>query len=464
MEPFETIQPGEEWNSNTYSNFLYKLTTEAGDCLGTFLPKDNDTMKVSNITDLSTSSLSDYVVGQKGCNTQQYSQMYGVSVLIPSIELIKNDTNKDIYIYKIDKKGVRINPPFLLKPSKKLSITNIYNNTLFQITNLFGECLGLFLPDINKLHLVSQLSVLNTSSTNDYKTGMTGCGAQQQSGMYGTSKHVSGSLIKNDTKNNITIHWIDKEGKIEADGISLKPGEEWNASTQSNYIYQIKNEQGQCIGTVLPKENQTELVSKNTSLQSATLSDFILGTDGCNANQYSGMYGAKEEVAGKIIINDTNKPIRIYSIDEQGKEHFTNKKSENSVYNEKSDNFEGFETILPGELWSASTFSNSLYRITDDNNKCLGTFVPKQGIIEKVSTITGLPLDSNGGASEETPAGSNDQISVPEDNNVIIGEKSNNNILYLIIFIIFVVIVGYFSYSRNVSNNIPPNNMNISEI
>lgn len=478
-ESFETIQPGKEWNANSYSNNLYKITTESGECLGTFLPKDGTLIKISGTTDLTPSSLSEYKTGQSGCNISQYSGMYGISSPIANIELIKNNSPKDVYIYQITPDGKRVEPPALLKPSNSLTVKNITTNTLFQIADLYGSCMGVFLPKIDKMHLVTDLSILAPSSSSDYKTGMQGCGINQYSGMYGTSKPISGVLLKNDTKNIITVHLINDVGEIDNVGVRLKPGEEWNTSTKTNYIYQIKNEAGQCLGTFVPEEGKIENISNITALSSTNLSDFILGKDGCTANQYSGMYGNKQEVSGKLIINDTNQPIRIYHIDETGQERFGNKlnenlnnlnkvdNSDNQLYN-VGNNLEGFDTILPGEVWSGETLTNNLYKIMTEGGECLGTFLPKEGMIEKVSAITGLPEDSNGDQTGTKGDKNNDDniikngnINITGNNQVIEGETSNST-LYIILLIIVVVLVGFFYFNKNkIGGN---NNINVNEI
>ena len=397
MDSFDSsISPDDE-KENSYSNDLYSIIN------GTV---DND-----------------YTVSNS--SKPKYVEIRGLGAIFKG-ELIKNNTPQPVYIFRLDKNGDKIIPGKLLASNRSLTVDAL-SNTLFQVANTDGECMGILFPKSN-LQYVSDVSVLQCDNVSKNTLNIH------------TSLNNEASSIFNDLKYNITIQWINEDGNVQQDGIVLKPNEKWNVDTDTNYLCKIADNYGNSLGVFLPEENKIHRVSLIQSVN--TLGDHIIGTGGYSINNVSRVYSAGEELE-RLLINDSDQALKVYVIDNSKNESLSNDENDEDV----------FDIVLPGETWEKTTKSNYLFKVKTEDGKCLGTFIPSKDIT-KISEITGLkPASKSNGISNITST-----IQVLEDkkndkkNDKNIPEKMSNPVsgnftILIILLVIITVILGYIFYN-----------------
>lgn len=258
---------------------------------------------------------------------------------IYSGKLIKNNTPNPVYIYRLDGEGKKIKPGKLIGVNKTFSVEAPIH-ALFQIADTNDNNLGIIYPS-SALQYVSDISTLHTVNNN---------------------KVYESDSVVNDTKSEITIQWFDDDGNILQDGIVIKPNDSWKF--ERNTLYRIIDSGDNVLGTFLPTSGIINYVSSIDYMDSTD--DSVLATGGISSKKFAG--GNRNNYY--IVTNNYSEPLSIYP---KNKESFIDKP----------------EVILPGETWEINTKNNNLYKITTEDGKCLGTFLPT----EKTTKITDVIED-----------------------------------------------------------------------
>jgi hypothetical protein len=423
MNRFEPLNPEEVWGTGIYSNNLYDIMT--GDVDHSSITNQ----PISEITGLPEANIDDYTTAPISSSAPKYTTIYGSGTRFDG-ELIRNNTPNKVYIYPLDQDGNRIEPGRMLETNETLSV-NAMTNSLFQITDNNKKCLGILYP-MNELQFVSELSVLKSEVNKDPKEFQI------------PNKSISGTLIYNDTKKRITVQWIDDNGNVKHDGVVLRPSESWDAATKDNYLYKLVDDNGNCMGVFLPKNGDIQKVSEISSENTPSFSDYIIGSGGCSVDKVSKVYGSVAPISGPILINDTNKTLKIYSVNQEP--NYSTKKPTDEKYNSTAQ-IESFDVLLPGEVLEKETNSNQLFKIMTEIGERLGTFKPSNELV-KVSSITGVPADKN---TKGIPDSKLENLENMDNQNNT--DSFDITIIFIIIFVILAIIIAYLFTSGYISFN-----------